>query len=137
MRDSLRLLLECEGFEAREFASCREFLGAARGDGDDCLIVDLHMPEMSGIELLEGMRWRGDMLPVILITGHLDAMIQERARVADALVVVEKPYKAAEILDLVRRAAGGMERPLAGRQPEAIEFGRSAAVQVKHGRSKA
>ena len=59
VRDSLRLLLECEGFEAREFASCLEFLNAGRGGDGDCLVLDLHMPEMSGIELLEGMRQRG------------------------------------------------------------------------------
>ena len=105
VRDSLRLLLECEGFEAREFASCREFLDACRRNGD-CLILDLHMPEMSGIDLPEAMRRRGDRLPVILITGHLDAMIRERARAAGALAVVEKPYKAVEILNLIRHASG-------------------------------
>jgi two-component system response regulator FixJ len=102
VRDSLRLLLECEGFEVREFASAREFLDAGRCDGD-CLILDLHRPQMSGSELLEAMRRRGDMLPVILITGRLDGMVQERARAAGALAVVEKPYRAGEILNLVRR----------------------------------
>jgi FixJ family two-component response regulator len=105
VRDSLRLLLECAGFEARELASCREFLNAGQCDGD-CLILDLHMPEMSGIELLEAMRRRGDILPVILITGRLEAMIRERARAAGALAVVEKPYKPGEILNLIRHVSG-------------------------------
>jgi two-component system response regulator FixJ len=103
VRDSLRLLLECEGFEAREFASCGEFLDAGRRGDGDCLILDLHMPEMSGIELLERLRRRGETLPVILITGRFDGKIRERA---GALAVVEKPYKAAEILNLVRQALG-------------------------------
>src|SRR5215469_12100849 len=105
VRDSLRVLLECRGFQTRQFASCREFLAADRDGDDDCLILDLHMPQMSGIELLEGMRRRGDMLPVIIITG----------RAAGALAVIEKPYKAAEILNLVQEASRPTNRPLVWR----------------------
>ena len=105
VRDSLRLLLECEGLETREFASCREFLDADGAEGD-CLILDVHLPGMSGIELLETMRRRGDMLPVIVISGRIDAMTRNRARAAGALAVVEKPYQVEEVLDLVRRAMG-------------------------------
>jgi len=105
VRDSLRLLLECEGLETREFASCREFLDADGAEGD-CLILDVHLPGMSGIELLETMRRRGDMLPVIVISGRIDAMTWNRARAAGALAVVEKPYQVEEVLDLVRRAMG-------------------------------
>ena len=106
VRDSLRLLLECEGFEVREFASCREFLNTGRSDDGDCLILDVQMPGLSGIELLERMRRRGNMLPIILITGRPDVRIWKRARAAGALAVLEKPYRATEILDLVRRALG-------------------------------
>ena len=105
VRDSLRLLLECEGLETREFASCREFLDADGAEGD-CLILDVHLPGMSGIALLEKMRRRGDMLPVIVISGRIDAMTRNRARAAGALAVVEKPYQVEEVLDLVRRAMG-------------------------------
>jgi two-component system response regulator FixJ len=111
VRDSLRLLLECTGFEAREFASCREFLRTARTGDGDCLILDLHKSEISGIELLEGMRQRGDMLPVILITGRLDATIRDRAAAVGVLAVIEKPYNVAEILNLVREAAGQRKNP--------------------------
>ena len=99
------MLLECEGLETREFASCREFLDADGAEGD-CLILDVHLPGMSGIELLETMRRRGDMLPVIVISGRIDAMTRNRARTAGALAVVEKPYQVEEVLDLVRRALG-------------------------------
>lgn len=105
VRDSLRLLLECEGLETREFASCREFLDADGAEGD-CLILDVHLPGMSGIELLETMRCRGDMLPVIVISGRIDAMTRNRARASGALAVVEKPYQVEEVLDLVHRAMG-------------------------------
>jgi CheY-like chemotaxis protein len=75
VRDSLRFLLECAGFKSFEFASCREFLDVDCSGDRDCLILDLHMPEMSGIELLEEMRRRGKTLPAILITGRLDSTL--------------------------------------------------------------
>ena len=106
VRDSLRLLLECEGLEAREFASCREFLGADWAAEGNCLIVDVHMPGISGIELLETMRRDGAMLPVIVLSGRIDAAIRNRARAAGVLAVVEKPHQADEVLNLVRIALG-------------------------------
>ena len=134
VRDSLRLLLECEGLETREFASCPEFLDAD-GAESDCLILDVHLPGMSGIELLETMRRRGDMLPVIVISGRIDAMTRNRARAAGALAVVEKPYQVEEVLDLVRRAMGrgyrsaGLGRAL--RRPQIRQNNRSATTARK------
>jgi FixJ family two-component response regulator len=104
VRDSLRLLLETEGFEAREFASCEAFLDARRASEGDCLILDVHLPGMSGIELLETIRCRGDMHPVIVISGWIDPTTTNRARAAGALAIVEKPYQPEEVLCLVRRA---------------------------------
>jgi FixJ family two-component response regulator len=106
VRDSLRFLLECEGYETREFASAREFL-AADGAGDgDCLILDAHMPGMSGIELIETMRRQGNMRPVIVISGLTDAFMRKRAHAAGALAVIDKPYRVEQLLQLVRAAAG-------------------------------
>ena len=104
VRDSLRLLLECEGFDAQEFASCGEFLNAGGAGKGDCVILDVHMPGMSGIELLETMRRRGHLLPTIVISGRTDAMTTNRARAAGVLAIVEKPYQPEELLCLVRRA---------------------------------
>ena len=70
----------------------------------DLVLLDVHMPGMSGIELLETIRCRGDMLPVIVISGRTDAMTTDRARAAGALAVVEKPYQPEEVLCLVRHA---------------------------------
>ena len=105
-RDSLRLLLECDGFEAREFSSCEAFLDAGGAADGDCLILDVHMPGMSGVELLETMRRGDSTLPVIVISGRMDAAIRKRALAAGALAVVEKPYRATEVIDLVRLATG-------------------------------
>jgi two-component system response regulator FixJ len=103
-RDSLRLLLECEGFEAQEFASCEAFLDAGGAAHGDCLILDVHMPGMSGIELLETLRRGDSTLPVVVISGRMDAAILKRALAAGALAVVEKPYQGKKIVDLVRLA---------------------------------
>lgn len=103
-RDSLRLLFECLGLEAREFSSGEAFVATARPAPGDCLILDIHMPGMNGLELLEDLRRRGEIFPVILVTGCARPADLKRARAAGALATLEKPFKAAEMLDLVRCA---------------------------------
>ena len=103
-RDSLRLLLEAVGFEAREFASGRPFLDSVRPTDGDCLILDLNMAEMNGFDVLSELRGRGAGVPVIIVTAHADAGTRSRAAAGGALAVLEKPHRASELLALVRRA---------------------------------
>jgi two-component system response regulator FixJ len=114
-RDSLWVLLDCVGLEAREFASAEAFLEARQLANKDCLVLDVHMPGMSGIELLEQLRQRGDKIPVIIITGQPSTTNDKRARAAGALAVLEKPFKPSEILGLVRQALD--EQPGSGASP--------------------
>ena len=104
IRDSLRLLLDCVGLEARGFPSSDAFLEARQSAGEDCLVLDVHTPGMSGLDLLEELRRRGDAIPVIVVTGRPSATNTVRAQAAGALAVLEKPFKAAEIIELVRIA---------------------------------
>ena len=104
-RDSLRLLVECEGFSAEDFASGRSFLDTARPADGDCLILDVNMPGMSGFDVLEELQRRGDRLPVIVITAEPDGATHSRARAAGALALLEKPHGAEELLTLLRQAA--------------------------------
>jgi two-component system, LuxR family, response regulator FixJ len=100
-RDSVRLLLECEGLLVRDFASCAEFLAAEGTAHPDCLILDIHMPGITGIEFLERLRARGASVPAILMTGDPTPEIGKRAAAADVVAVLEKPFQGSELVDLV------------------------------------
>lgn len=103
-RDSLLLLLRTADLEAWGFPSCEE-LAAATAPGDaDCLILDIHLPGVSGIEFLETLRRTGARLPALLLSGRASAADARRAEAADALAILEKPFRPAELLALVRGA---------------------------------
>jgi two-component system, LuxR family, response regulator FixJ len=102
VRDSLHALLESENLMTREFASSEEFLAAQRPDLGDCLIIDIHMPGISGLDVLDELRRRGNAIPAIVVTGRPSAALASRAAAAGALAVIAKPYRAEEILGLIR-----------------------------------
>lgn len=91
VRDSARALLESYDHTVEDFASARDILAAFDQLNDGCLLLDLNMPEMGGIELLELLRSRGDTIPVIVVTAQNDAGVLERARRAGAMAVLPKP----------------------------------------------
>lgn len=109
-RDSLRLLVECDGLEARDFASGRSFLDAARLTHGDCLILDLNMPGMGGFEVLAELHRRGGGIPVLVITTQADPGTRKRAEAVGAIALLEKPFVASELLAFVRRASAGSTR---------------------------
>jgi FixJ family two-component response regulator len=104
-RDSLRLLFEVEGLDAREFADGRAFLDHVRPVAGDCLLLDLHMPGMNGLEVLAELRGRGDWLPVIIVTALADAATRRCALGGGAFAVLDKPANVDELLALLRTAA--------------------------------
>ncbi|MBV9827893.1 MAG: response regulator [Alphaproteobacteria bacterium] len=101
-RDSLRVLLQCAGLDARTFASCDDFVAAGAGDEEDCLILDIQMRGMTGLELLEHLRQRGNDLPVILVSARPPRDVVARAEKAGAIALLSKPFKAVELLGLIR-----------------------------------
>jgi FixJ family two-component response regulator len=104
VRDSLRLLLDSVGIEAAAFASADDFLTRADTgrDGPGCLLLDVRMPGMGGIALLEHMRRHKVLLPTIVITGHGDIPMAVRAMKLGALDFISKPYNHQVLLDLVQ-----------------------------------
>jgi two-component system, LuxR family, response regulator FixJ len=91
VRESARALLESYDLAVQEFDSARAFLDGFKAQGKACLLLDLNMPGMSGLELLEQLRRLEIGLPVIIVTAQGDASAKERARRAGAFAFFEKP----------------------------------------------
>ena len=101
VRDSLKALLETFSFDVQDFSSCREFLDRHNGNPQGCLVLDLHMPVMSGLEFLE--RHRGDLhgMPVIMVSGRGDPATFARAKEAGVVAVLEKPFDEDQLIDML------------------------------------
>ncbi len=104
VRGSLQALLEAEGFAARTFESAGAFLASDASGLPGCLIADIRMPDMDGLELQEELVRRKAPLPVIVVTGHGDVPLAVRAMKAGAIDFLEKPYDEAVLLGSIRRA---------------------------------
>ena len=98
--DSLKLLLELEGYRVNAYPSAGAFL-ADRGAAPACLILDQHMPQMSGLDLAERLRQEGSVVPVLLITGSSTAAILARASALGVEEVLDKPLHDEDLLHFV------------------------------------
>jgi two-component system response regulator FixJ len=119
VRDSLSALLESKGYEVASFGSAPEFLDTARSLPAGCLVVDIRMPEMDGLELQRQLIERSFGFPLIVITGHGDVPLAVRAMKAGAVDFVEKPFAAESILDSLTAAFARLAAP-AEQDPTAV-----------------
>ena len=103
LRDSLAWLLESQGFKVAAFASAEDFLKAWRPEFNGCLLLDVRMPGMSGLELHERLRAQYSTLPIIFITGHGDVPMAVTTMKKGAMDFIEKPFKEDDLLGLVER----------------------------------
>jgi two-component system response regulator FixJ len=103
VRNSLAFLLTTSGYAARTHTSASEFLGIAPSIRNGCLITDLRMPDMNGVELLRRLREADAMLPAIVITGHGDVQMAVEAMKNGALDFIEKPFSDDVLLDSIER----------------------------------
>jgi two-component system response regulator FixJ len=103
-RDSLCALLESAGVSAEAYESAQAFLDAYQPQRSGCLIADIRMPDMDGLELQEELNRRNAGLPVIVVTGHADVPLAVRAMKAGAVDLIEKPYDDELLLASVKRA---------------------------------
>ncbi|MBN4055889.1 response regulator [bacterium AH-315-J23] len=104
VRDSTHAFLECMGFNVNTFNSAKQFLRTGSYDSVCCFVVDVHMPEMTGVDFLERIHDTHPHLPVILVSGNISMSIRTRAEQAGAFAIFEKPfeqYKLSEILKTV------------------------------------
>jgi FixJ family two-component response regulator len=103
-RDSLRWLLESNGFQVEPFASAKEFLEFCKFGKPGCLVLDIRMPEMTGLELQEKLNKKGIRTPVIFVTGHGDIPMAVNAVKRGAMDFIEKPFNESDVLELIRNA---------------------------------
>jgi RNA polymerase sigma factor (sigma-70 family) len=92
VRDSLSLLLGLRGYRSALFASAEDFLAALEPAWKGCLLTDLRLPGMSGLELQQELRRRGNELPTVIITGHGDIAAARAAFKSNAVDFIEKPF---------------------------------------------
>jgi two-component system response regulator FixJ len=104
VRDSLELLLEAHGIQCQAFESAREFFAACRPGTGACLVLDMRMPGMNGVEMLEKLACAGYGLPVVMMSGHADAAMAAKAIAAGARAVVSKPFRDHELLAAIEDA---------------------------------
>jgi FixJ family two-component response regulator len=117
IRDSLAMLLRSVGLASRTFPSAPAFLDGFEDGAPGCLVADVRMPGMSGLELQEALRARAAALPVIIITGHGDIAMAVRAMKAGAADFIEKPFNEQVLLDAVHRA---LAQQRTGEPPSAV-----------------
>ena len=104
VRDSLQWLLQSRGVPSRTWTSANEFLAFASRDLSGCLLLDVRMPGMSGIELFDRLRTLHCRLPVIFLTGHGDVPMAVQALKDGAFDFIEKPYDDNALVDKVLAA---------------------------------
>ena len=104
VRRSMGRLLRCAGFQVETFASAREFLAYPRRDVPACLVLDVRMPDLGGLELQRELNRLGNTVPVIFITAHGDIPMSVRAMKAGAFEFLTKPFQTAHLLEAIRQA---------------------------------
>lgn len=114
VRDAGALLLSLRGHPVATFASAEDFLAAWQPDWRGCVVADIRMPGLSGLELQRVLHERGAALPVVVITAHGDVATAREAFLRQALDFIEKPFDGAQLVAAVERA---LAAPRAGAVP--------------------
>ncbi len=106
-REAVVGLAQSAGFQALGFASASEFLAHPRADAPGCLVLDVRMPGVSGLELQRKLNCAADVLPIIFLSGHASVPISVNALRAGAVDFLVKPFEADALLDAIHRAVAG------------------------------
>ena len=114
IRNATRLLLKAAGFSTAIFADAKGFLTSTSRRGVACLVADMRMPGMTGLELYQELIASGNGIPTVLITAHPEDLTQSRAREAGITCYLSKPFAPDDLLECVREA---VEKPRPGLLP--------------------
>jgi FixJ family two-component response regulator len=105
MREAIEVLLDVAGFETTAYASAEDMLSGGAVNGAICVVSDLKLPAMSGLELLGELRLAGVMQPMILITAHDSPAVRKEARRLGAAAILSKPFAGATLLAAIDAAS--------------------------------
>jgi len=104
VRDGLRRLITSVGLAVEVFSTAQEFLHARRPDAPGCLVLDVRLPGLSGLDLQRELADTDAMLPIVFLTGHGDIPMSVRAMKAGAVEFLTKPFREQDLLDAIRSA---------------------------------
>ncbi len=104
IREALKSLIRSVGLSVETFASAQDFLGSSRPDVPSCLILDVRMPGLSGLDLQRDLTETNIHIPIIFITGHGDIPMSVRAMKAGAIEFLTKPFRDQDLLDAIQQA---------------------------------
>jgi FixJ family two-component response regulator len=104
VRESLQELLESVGLHSQCFGTAQEFLAVGRGDGPSCLILDVRLPGISGLDLQHELKRGRISIPIIFLTAHADVPMSVKAMKSGALEFLTKPFRHQDVLDAVQRS---------------------------------
>jgi FixJ family two-component response regulator len=101
---ALKRLIASVNLEVRTFCSAKEFLTAKLVDAPGCLVLDVRLPDLSGLEVQQRLTWANNDIPVIFMTGHGDIPMSVRAMKAGAVEFLPKPFREQELIEAIQRA---------------------------------
>src|SRR6202163_1320844 len=104
VRESLQELLESVGLHSKSFGTAQEFLSSPRSDGPSCLILDVRLPGISGLELQHELKRGKIRIPIIFLTAHADVPMSVKAMKSGAVEFLTKPFRQQDLLDAVQRS---------------------------------
>ena len=128
VRESLEPLIEHEGWHARTFASATAFLACPSADGPSCLVLDVSLPDLNGLDLQQLIAGERSEMPIIFITGHGDVPMSVRAMKSGAVEFLTKPYDSGVLLDAIKSALERSRSELSERYARGTLQGRYAAL---------
>jgi FixJ family two-component response regulator len=104
VRESIHDLVESVSLRAESFATAQGFLSGERRDGPSCLVLDVRLPDTSGLDLQQELSRAGVKIPIIFITGHADIPMTVKAMKSGAFEFLTKPFREQDLLDVIHRA---------------------------------
>ena len=125
VRNALRFLAKSDGLDSESFDSAQAFLDSLENIGPGCLLLDVCMPDMTGLELQEALLERKADIPIIILTGHADVATAVRAMKGGATDFIEKPFDSEDLLERVHQCLSGEAK-----RRESLEWRKQAGERL-------